>query len=262
MCGRDSAARLLTVGQAARERRPHLGGPRVSGRRIDLGEVRAEQAAALAGEIAAARLVCFPTDTVYGVGGLLAPSVSEAIVAAKSRDARKPLQVVCPNVAFLTAWLALGPLLREAVERLLPGPYTLLLPHPAGLGFPPPGEVPQRRMGTFGVTNKMVHTIGVRVPEWPAPARALAALPFALLASSANRSGGEAPRSVDEIDAGLLAACDLVLDAGPVSGTASTIVDLSAFASDGRWRILRQGSASADDVAAALGAEKEEPLRS
>ena len=35
--------------------------------------------------------------------------------------------------------------------------------------------------------------LGVRVPDWPRAARALAALPFPLLASSANLSGGEDP---------------------------------------------------------------------
>ena len=230
----------------------------MSARRIDLAAVSAAGAAELAGSIAAARLVCFPTDTVYGVGGLLAPSVSAAIVAAKARDTEKPLQVVCPTVAFLTSWLALGPALREAVELLLPGPYTLLLPHPPGLSFPPPGEVSQRRMGMFGgVVTKPVRTIGVRVPAWPEAARAMAALPFALLASSANPSGGEAPASVDETDPGLLAACDLILDAGPVAGVASTILDLSAFATERTWRILRRGSVDEAEVAAVLGADRE-----
>jgi L-threonylcarbamoyladenylate synthase len=234
----------------------------VSCRRIALAGVAAGGAADLAGAIAAARLVCFPTDTVYGVGGLLAPAVADAIVAAKSRDAGKPLQVVCPSVAFLTSWLALDASLRGVVERLLPGPYTLLLPHPPGLRFPPPGEVPQRRMGMFGVVNRPVRTIGVRVPAWPETASALAALPFALLASSANPSGGEAPCAVDDIEAGLLAACDLVLDAGRVAGTASTIIDLSVFAAEGTWRILRRGSVDEREVAAVLGVDGEVSARS
>ena len=230
----------------------------MSTRRIDLGGVPAGGAADLAGAIAAARLVCFPTDTVYGIGGLLSPSVRDAIVAAKARDTQKPVQVICPSVPFLISWLALGPALREAVERLLPGAYTLLLPHPPGLAFPPPGEVSQRRLGMFGgVVNKPVRTIGVRVPAWPQPAQAMGELPFALLASSANPSGGEAPRAVDEIEPGLLAACDLVLDAGPVAGTASTILDLSVFAGERTWRILRRGSADEREVAAVLGADGE-----
>jgi tRNA A37 threonylcarbamoyladenosine synthetase subunit TsaC/SUA5/YrdC len=64
---------------------------------------------------------------------------------------------------------------------------------------------------------------------------------------------------VDEVDGGLLAACDLVLDAGPVSGEASTIVDLSLYASDGSWRILRRGTIDEKGVAALLAGDGEEP---
>jgi L-threonylcarbamoyladenylate synthase len=227
----------------------------VSGPHVDLGGADDADGPRLAGLIAAARLVCFPTDTVYGVGGLVTPAVRDAVIAAKGREAGKPLQVVYPTRELLEASLALGPRLLGAVRRLLPGPFTLLLPYPPGLAFPPAGEVPHR---TNGVKETMAATLGVRVPAWPASARSLAALPFPLLASSANPSGGAAPRSVDEVDGGLLAACDLVLDAGPVSGEASTIVDLSLYASDGDWRILRRGTIDEQGVAELLEGDGEE----
>lgn len=222
-------------------------------RRIDLRSLSGGPAAArLAGDIAASRLVCFPTDTVYGVGGIVAPVVAQGVVAAKGREAGKPLQVVYPSLELLEASLALAPRLREAVRRLLPGPFTLLLPHPAGLAFPPPGEVPHRTQGTFGVRTRIVKTIGVRVPQWPDAAHVLAGLPFPLLASSANLSGEAAPGSLDDVDPRLLAACDLALDAGPVHGEASTVLDLSVFEEEGTWRILRAGGAGEDTVSALL----------
>jgi L-threonylcarbamoyladenylate synthase len=231
----------------------------VSGpRRVDLTGTEGAEARRLAGLLAAARLVCFPTDTVYGVGGLVTPAVRDAVVAAKGRESGKPLQVVYPTLELLEISLALGPRLLGAVRRLLPGPFTLLLPYPPGLAFPPAGEVPRHTNGVWGVKETRVATLGVRVPAWPAPAGVLAALPFPLLASSANPSGGAAPRSVDEVDGGLLAACDLVLDAGPVGGEASTIIDLSLFASDGSWRILRRGTIDERGVAALLAGDGEE----
>jgi L-threonylcarbamoyladenylate synthase len=227
-------------------------------RRIDLAGPGGMDGSSLAGLLAAAELVCFPTDTVYGVGGLVTPAVREAVIAAKGREAGKPLQVVYPSLELLEASLALGPRLLGAARRLLPGPFTLLLPFPSGLAFPPPGEVPRRTQGVWGVKETRIATLGVRVPAWPPRAWALGELPFPLLASSANPSGGEAPRSVDEVDGGLLAACDLVLDAGPVSGEASTIVDLSLFEAEGTWRILRRGTIDEGGVAALLAGDGEE----
>ena len=229
-----------------------------SARRIDLAAPHAG-AGVLSELVAAARLVCFPTDTVYGVGGVVTPAVLDAVIAAKGREADRPLQVIYPTVALLEASVALGPRLLGAVRRLLPGPFTLLLPYPPGLHFPPAGEVVHSPRERQGGEATAVATLGVRVPAWPAAARALAGLPFPLLASSANPSGRAAPRSAGEVDGGLLAACDLVLDAGPVSGEASTIVDLSLFPGDGAWRVLRRGAVDEQGVAALLARDGEEP---
>jgi tRNA A37 threonylcarbamoyladenosine synthetase subunit TsaC/SUA5/YrdC len=48
-----------------------------------------------------------------------------------------------------------------------------------------------------------------------------------LYATSANPSGGPAPRSLGEVDPRVLAVVDLVVEGEPGSGEASAVVDLS-----------------------------------
>jgi len=220
---------------------------------IDLAALGMDDAAALEDRISAARLVCFPTDTVYGVGGALTPAVAGALVAAKGRAPGKPLQVVFATLEALEAGVAPAPELRSVCRRLLPGPVTLLLPYPAGWDFPLPGEAGE------ACGRPAVATLGVRVPAWPPAARVLAGLRRPLVASSANPSGAASPASLDEVDASLLARCDLALDAGPVSGLASTVVDLSRYVETGRWRLLRAGVWGEGEIAARLAGKREEP---
>jgi len=220
---------------------------------IDLASLGTAEAAALEDRISAACLVCFPTDTVYGVGGALTRAVAGALVAAKGRDPDKPLQVVFATLEALEAGLALVPELRSACRRLLPGPVTLLLPYPAGWDFPPPGTAAD----AFGRPG--VPTLGVRVPAWPPAARVLAGLRRPLVASSANFSAAPPPASLHEVGAALLASCDLALDAGPVSGLASSVVDLSRYAETGRWRLVRTGAWGGAEVAVRLAGTREEP---
>jgi len=227
----------------------------VSGpRRIDLRALGAADATALAARIRAARLVCFPTDTVYGMGGALAPAVAKALVAAKGRDPGKPLQVVFPSPAAFVRAVEPSPTLRRACLRLLPGPVTIVLPYPGGWTCPAPGEAKWRSEGLVAA----VATLGIRVPVWPGTAPVMAALELALVASSANPVGAPAPASLDEVDAELLARCDLALDAGRVGGTASSVVDLSLYAETGRWRLVRAGAWGEAEIAARLAGTREE----
>ena len=211
--------------------------------------------------VASARLVCFPTDTVYGVGGVLDPAVGSAIQAAKGRSADRPLQVIFPTREVLLAGIPAGGRLRDAFQRLLPGPVTLVIPYPEGFTYPPPGEVTHVASSFLGLRRReqVVQTLGVRVPRWPAAARLLATLPYPLLASSANPSGvaGEAG-SLDQVDAGVLAACDLLLDGGPTSGRASTVLDLTRYEEEGGWRIMREGEWDESYIAELLTRRRED----
>jgi L-threonylcarbamoyladenylate synthase len=212
----------------------------VSGSRtIDLAHA---EAAELAAAVAGATLLCFPTDTVYGIGGLCRPRTYVAIQAIKGREPGKPLQVIFPTLKQLLDVVRPGPDLAAALGRLLPGPVTLVLPYPDGFDGPPPGR-----------TAGGAPTLGVRVPPWPPAARAMASLGHPLVASSANLSGAPPAHRLDGVPAAVRAACDLLLDGGVVGGVASTVADLVDYAAHGRWRVLRDGALGREELAGALG---------
>jgi L-threonylcarbamoyladenylate synthase len=73
-----------------------------------------------------------------------------------------------------------------------------------------------------------------------------------VLQSSANRAGGADARRVADIDERVRAGVDLVLDAGELPGTPSTVVDLTGYERGGEWRLLRDGAVPPGDVEARL----------
>lgn len=187
-----------------------------------------------------AGVAVFPADTVYGLA--CDPEEKEAVrrlYGLKRRRPDKPAAVMFfQSELALTALPELGQRTREAVRRLTPGGVTLLLPNPAhrfplACG-PDPG------------------VLGLRIPALPLAAAALHEVRWPVLQSSANLAGGPDARRLDDVDADLRAEADLVLDAGELPGTPSTVVDLVAYETDGTHAIVRQGLVPAAEVAAAL----------
>jgi L-threonylcarbamoyladenylate synthase len=185
------------------------------------------QANAFAHCIEKGGVAIFPADTVYGLAcdPLDAQAVAR-LYALKGRAPDKPAATMWfDRERALAALPQLGPRVRRAFEQLLPGGVTLLIPDPDG------------------------GLLGVRVPEVPL----LAAVPHAVLQSSANRAGGSDPRTVEEIPREIRDGVDLVIDAGPLPGTPSTVVDLSGYELEGDWTVLREGAVPAGEIASRLG---------
>jgi L-threonylcarbamoyladenylate synthase len=181
----------------------------------------------------------FPADTVYGLA--CEPGSKEAVrrlYALKGRCPDKPAAVM-----FFDRELALSALpelpgaTRRALERLLPGGVTVLVPNPAHRF--PLACCPEPS------------TLGLRVPALPDALAPLGGVRWPVLQSSANRAGGPDARRLDEVPPSIREEADLVLDAGELPGAPSTLVDLRGY-EDGRWAILREGAAPRDQVAAAL----------
>ena len=135
----------------------------------------------------------------------------------------------------LAALPELSDRMRGILGSLLPGPVTVLLANPAHRFPLACGTEPDR--------------LGIRVPALEGELEPLAAVRWPVLQSSANRAGGPDARRVDDVDAELRAGVDLILDAGELPGTPSTVVDLSAYEETGGWSVLRDGAVTQAAIA-------------
>jgi L-threonylcarbamoyladenylate synthase len=191
--------------------------------------------------IEAGEPVLLPTDTVYGLCASLDETLARRLSALKGRDEAKPLAIIAASVDVLLERI---PELRgrsaAIVRTLLPGPYTLILPNPAGR--------------YSWLNSSTPTTVGVRVAALPESAQRVLDAVGVVVATSANEAGGRDPVTLDDVPATIRAACAAELDAGPLAGTPSTVID---FTGD-EPVVLREGAASSAEafarVAAALSA--------
>jgi L-threonylcarbamoyladenylate synthase len=185
-------------------------------------------------------LALFPADTVYALG--TEPDSREGVerlYRLKGRRPDKPSAVMFFQLeSALAALPELRPRTRAAVERLLPGGFTLLLANPARRYPLACGPEPER--------------LGIRVPRLDGELAPLASMPWPVLQSSANRSGEPDSRRVSDVDPGLRSGVDLVLDAGELPGTPSTVVDLTRYEEDGSWELVREGAIPLEAVVRSL----------
>ncbi|HEY6776568.1 MAG TPA: L-threonylcarbamoyladenylate synthase [Thermoleophilaceae bacterium] len=191
--------------------------------------------------IAVGGVALFPADTVYGLA--TEPESKEGVYRLyrlKGRSPDRPAAVMFFRLELALAALPeLGGRTRTALERLLPGGLTLLVPNPAGRFPLASGPDPGGRLG-------------VRVPRLEGPLAPLAGVSWPVLQSSANRSGGADARRVEDVDGPIRAGVDLILDGGELPGTPSTVVDLSSYDGGGAFTILREGAVPREKVEEAL----------
>jgi L-threonylcarbamoyladenylate synthase len=186
--------------------------------------------------IAVGGVALFPADTVYGLA--TEPDTREGVdrlYRIKGRPPDRPAAVMFfDRELALAALPELGARTRAALERLLPGAVTAVLPNPERRFPLACGPVPDR--------------LGLRVPALSGPLEPLAAMRWPVLQSSANRSGGTDARRLSDVDPQIRASVDLQLDAGELPGTPSTVVDLADYEADGTYRILREGALPAAEL--------------
>lgn len=168
-------------------------------------------------------LVAFPTETVYGVGANAHdPAAVARLRRVKRRPGGKPFSVMIAHRDRAYHLTRAVPRVAEKLMRIYwPGPLTLVLPASGG-GF-----------------------TGLRLPG-KREARALVeAASTDIAAPSANRSGGNEPKSAGEVLEELGSELDLVLDGGELKGVPSSVVRVDE---DGNVEILREGAVPREEL--------------
>lgn len=186
--------------------------------------------------IAVGGVALFPADTVYGLA--TEPEMREGVdrlYRIKGRRPDRPAAVMFfDRESALAALPELGERTRAALERLLPGPVTVVVPNPARRFPLACGPVPDR--------------LGLRVPALSGALEPLAAVRWPVLQSSANPSGGPDARRLADVDPTIRERVDMQLDAGELPGTPSTVVDISGYEDGGSYAVLREGAMPAEKL--------------
>jgi L-threonylcarbamoyladenylate synthase len=164
----------------------------------------------------AGRLVAFPTETVYGLGG---DATSDRAVArifdAKERPRFNPLIIHVPDAEAARQLVDFPTEARRLADLFWPGPLTLVLPRRA--------DCKVSLLASAGLD-----TLAVRVPGHPLAQALLRAVGRPIAAPSANRSGRVSPTLAEHVRSELGDRVALVLDGGPCRvGIESTVLDLS-----------------------------------
>ena len=74
-------------------------------------------------------IVAFPTDTGYALGcDLFNKKAIARIYQIKRREEKKPLSFICADLKELSQFAVVNNKAYRAMRRLLPGPYTFVLP--------------------------------------------------------------------------------------------------------------------------------------
>lgn len=156
------------------------------------------------------KILIYPTDTVYGIGGdALNSEVVKKVKQIKNLDEAKPLSVMMSDLKMIEEYCEVGLWEEMILKKYLPGPFTFIL----------------RKKVKLPVSQD--ETIGVRVPEFEFCNRLSEQVGKPIVSTSANKTGEPAPVNFEDIDKDVLESADIALDRGQTRyQRSSDVVDL------------------------------------
>ena len=178
----------------------------------------------IAAKLRSGAVICYPTDTVYGIGcDIFNQKAIKKIYQIKKRAKHKPFSFMCSGLKNVSDYGHVSNTAYRIMRKALPGPFTFVL---SALKI-----VPKIMM-----TNQK--TVGIRVPDNNICLSLIEELGNPIVTTSALLDKEGDPLSeAYEFDEMLGNMVDLVIDGGMVFPDPSTIVSFTGEEPE----ILRQG---------------------
>lgn len=157
-------------------------------------------------------IILYPTDTLYGLGAnIFDENALKELYSVKKRSTTKPISVCVSNIDWIPKIAKISSKKLNIISKILPGPFTIIL---------------KKKDCISELLTGGSETIGIRIPDSEICQKI--SQKFPITTSSANISGQETKKSVDEILEQLDTDLGLVIDAGPSpEDKASTVIDFT-----------------------------------
>jgi L-threonylcarbamoyladenylate synthase len=199
-------------------------------------DVKCQDAAAAAAEdIAAGKLVVYPTETVYGIGAdIYNEAAVKNLYLAKKRPFDMPLSVAVSDKAMLERVAVLNENADKLIKAFLPGPLTIII---------------KKQPDVPDIVTSSSQKVGIRIPD-NRFALELVRRTGPIVATSANLHSHPDAIDVNAAIADFGNTVDTYIDAGKCTlGQPSTIVWLM----DKEVEFVRPGAIPIDKIKEVLG---------
>ncbi len=170
--------------------------------------------AQVADRLRSGEIICYPTDTIYGIGcDIFNQKAVKRIHQLKRRPTHKPFSFMCSSLKNVSQYCHISNQAYRLMKRHLPGAYTFILPTM---------KIVPRIM-----TSKQ-KTVGIRVPDNNICLALVEALGNPILTTSAILNEDEIPAGeAYELEERLANVVDLIIDGGPIYPEPSTVISLT-----------------------------------
>lgn len=178
-------------------------------------------------------VISVPTDTVYGICARINSSKAYLkLVSVKNRPSTKSFPVMCSDIEQIKSIATLNENALKLIKAFMPGPITLVL-----------NKRPDVLSYINNAGTRETDELAIRMAPTPFLKELIKEVGSPLFLSSANKSGKDVCKSLDEIEIEC-PTLDGMVEGNVSFGEASTIVDLTGD----DIKIQRQGPISEDEI--------------